>query len=120
MQILKTNPGVRRGGWSPGMLLALEVSGDAPRKPSLPLQGPPLCLPLGSRPLGAVRKVGGTRLQPADRHIVPTACCASQLEGRILHAVFAEGTNDWDLASVQACALQVTFREQIEEPVGVS
>lgn len=109
---------VSPGGWSPRTPLALEVSGDAPRKPPLPLRGPPLCLPRGSRPRGAVRK--GPCPWPADPRMVPAMCCPPQLEGCIPHPSDAEGLAGWDPAGVQACVLRVTCREQIEEPVGVS
>lgn len=109
---------VSPGGWSPRTPLALEVSGDAPRKPPLPLRGPPLCLPRGSGPRGAVRK--GPCPWPADPRMIPAMCCPPQLEGCIPHPTDAEGLAGWDPTGVQACVLRVTCREQIEEPVGVS
>lgn len=81
---------VSPGGWSPRTPLALEVSGDAPRKPPLPLRGPPLCLPRGSGPRGAVRK--GPCPWPADPRMVPAMCCPPQLEGCIPHPTDAEGS----------------------------
>lgn len=92
---------VSPGGWSPRTPLALEVSGDAPRKPPLPLRGPPLCLPRGSGPRGAVRK--GPCPWPADPRMVPAMCCPPQLEGCIPHPTDAEGLAGWDPAGVQAC-----------------